>query len=341
MSVLGTGSEGYIGFELCKALSRENISFTGIDSGLFSECNLLEEVSYTTNFKDIRDIEKHDLIGVDSIIHLAAISNDPLGDLVEDLTYEINYEATIRLANLAKESGVRRFIFSSSCIMYGLDELEDKTEESSLDPQTIYARSKVLAEQDLLALASHEFNVISLRNGTVYGLSNKMRFDTVGNNFAGQIYQNSTIKLHGDGLTWRPVVLVEDVVNSMISMITRDIGPNDSLVLNNGSNKNNIQILDLAKVQRDWREDLEIEFLNLANADKRSYRANFDRLNTSCPDLSFKTNFGAQVQGLVNTFSKVPLEAEVVSDARFIRMKWLQNQMERGRVDEITLRVSS
>src|SRR5919109_267899 len=212
--VLITGHNGYIGSVMAPVLIQAGYDVVGLDTGYFNKCTLLPDtVQVPAVRKDIRSIDRSDLRGFHAVIHLAALSNDPIGNLDVGWTRQINYEGSVRLAEYAKAAGVERFLFSSSCIMYGMSEAKVVTEESPLDPRTEYARSKVLAERVIAALAADGFSPTFLRNGTIYGLSPRMRFDTVFNDLIATAVTTGKVVVHSDGKPWRPVVHVQDVAH--------------------------------------------------------------------------------------------------------------------------------
>ena len=249
MRILLTGSEGYIGSVMGPALLVAGHDVVGLDTGYFADCNLVppdEEVR--TIRKDLRDLEAGDVAGFDAVIHLAALSNDPIGNLNDSWTEDINYRGSVRLAELARQAGVERFLFSSSCIMYGMSEAAVVDETSPLDPKTEYARSKVRAEAAISNLASDSFSPTFLRNGTVYGLSPRMRFDTVFNDLIGRAVATRKVVIYGDGTPWRPVVHVKDLVRAFIAALEapRELIHNEAF--NNGADHLNHQVRELARI---------------------------------------------------------------------------------------------
>ena len=222
--VLVTGHTGYIGSVMTPMLVDRGYDVVGLDTGYFEGCTLVAPPAPIPAIdRDVREVVPEDLAGLDAIIHLAALSNDPIGNLSERWTAEINEEGSIRLAGLARAAGVSRFLFSSSCIMYGVASEDLVDETAPLSPQTVYARSKVFAERGIAALATDRFAPTFLRNGTVYGLSPRMRFDTVLNNLVGMAATTGRIVVHSDGTPWRPVVHVEDVCRAFIAILEAPI----------------------------------------------------------------------------------------------------------------------
>ena len=222
--ILITGNGGYLGSVMAPWLRSQGYEVIGLDTGYFSACTLAPDLAQIRTIrKDIRDVGAQDLAGFDAVIHLAALSNDPIGNLNAAWTRQINGEGTVRLARLAKQAGVPRFIFSSSCIMYGMSEAAVVDETAPLAPQTEYARSKVNAETALRRLADDRFSPTFCRNGTVYGLSPRMRFDTVLNNLMGCAYTTGRVVIHSDGTPWRPVVHVQDVARAFQAVLEAPI----------------------------------------------------------------------------------------------------------------------
>ncbi len=247
--VLVTGHNGYIGSVLAPTFAQAGHEVVGLDTGYYNPCALVPESAEIPWLrKDIRNIELSDLKGFDAVVHLAALSNDPIGNMNEKWTEEINHYSSVRLAELAKEAGVRRFLFSSSCIMYGMSEATVVTEESPLDPKTEYARSKVKSERAIYELASDSFSPTFLRNGTVYGVSPRMRFDTVFNDLMGAAVTTGRVTLYSDGKPWRPVVHVEDVSRAFLMVLEAPLADVWNQAINTGTNHLNHQIFELAEI---------------------------------------------------------------------------------------------
>jgi nucleoside-diphosphate-sugar epimerase len=250
--IMITGNNGYIGSVLAPSLRRAGYDVVGLDTNYFAECQLIPELAdIPTLRRDLRDLQAEDLRGVNAVVHLGALSNDPVGNLNEAWTRQINLEGTIRLANIAKRAGVRRFIFSSSCIMYGTSELAVADETSPLAPQTEYARSKVLAEIALRELADDKFSPTYCRNGTIYGLSSRMRFDTVLNDLMASAYTTGRVEVHSDGKPWRPVVHVEDVACAFQTVLEAPQELIHNQAFNVGAEHLNCQIRALAEIAVD------------------------------------------------------------------------------------------
>ena len=332
-NVLITGSNGYIGSRLLELLIKhKEFNVLGTDINYFEECNFYPEINYNFIRQDLRKFDYSILKNIDAIIHLGALSNDPLGSLNSNLTYDINTISSIKLAKKAKEYGVKKFIFSSSCIMYGQSNAKYVNEKSKLDPRTAYAKSKVYAEKEILGLSDENFCVTSLRNGTVYGFSNYMRFDTVLNNFIGNIYFNNSILINGNGRTIRPVVFIDDVCNSFIK--TLKINPKiiNGEAFNNGSNKCNITISKLAsKVSSSFYSKVFI--LNNANIDERSYRADFSKIKNTIKPI-FKDNLIKNSRNLINKLRYYNTPRDIVFSNKYIRMRTFENLIKNKRINK-------
>ena len=332
--VLITGHNGYIGSVMAPAFMKAGYEVVGMDSGFFGECTLVPDtVDVPSVHKDIRDLRVSDLSGFNAVIHLAALSNDPIGNLNNKWTEEINYRATVRLAELAKAAGVERFLFSSSCIMYGLSEAALVTEESSLDPQTEYARSKVKSEGAIAALADDHFSPTFMRNGTVYGVAPRMRFDTVFNDLMGAAVTTGKVTPYSDGKPWRPVVHVEDVARAFLAALQAPIEAVWNQAFNTGANHLNHQIIELAEIVCDTVPGCKLEVLATPGADQRTYKADFGKFARVFPDFSFKWNAQEGGRQLYGTFTQIGLTRDRFTDRRFTRLKWLRYLLDTGQLD--------
>lgn len=307
----------------------------GLDTGYFQECSLgTGDVLVDEIRKDIRELEAADLAGFDAVVHLAALSNDPIGNLNSEWTTTINRDASIRLAQLARAAGVERFLFSSSCIMYGMTEAAVVTEESPLDPRTEYARSKVVAERGISALAAPGFSPVFLRNGTVYGLSPRMRLDTVLNDFVAQAYLYGKVVVMSDGKPWRPVIHVEDVARSFLNILDAPVELIHNAVFNNGADHLNYQIAELAEIVAQAVPGTVVEIQATSGADQRTYKASFAKLRETFNDFAFRWDARAGARQVYEGYRDVGLTREDYEGKRFTRLRWLRALIESGRVDD-------
>jgi len=335
--VLVTGHRGYIGSVLAPHLARCGYDVVGLDTGYFDACTLYETddehlVPYVR--KDVRDLVVDDLRGFDAVVHLAALSNDPIGNLNERWTEDINHLATARLGELAREAGVRRFLFSSSCIMYGMLSADVVDETAPLDPRTTYARSKVLSEAALRELAADSFSPVYLRNGTVYGVSPRMRFDTVLNDFVASACTTGKVTVLSDGKPWRPVVHVQDVARTFEMVLRAPLDAIHNEAFNNGAEQLNHRVIELAELAVAAVPGARLEVLGAPSADQRTYRADFSKFARTFPDFEFTWTPATGAQELTEAFARVGLTHEHYTDARFTRLKWLDFLLSSGRLDD-------
>jgi len=331
--VLLTGHMGYLGAVMAPYLLEQGYDVVGLDTGYFEDCNLVPDpVSIPTIRKDIRDLHPDDVKNFYAIVHLAALSNDPIGNLDEGWTEEINHESSVRLAELAREANVRRFLFSSSCIMYGMSSTALVDETSPLDPQTEYARSKVKSEEAIRELATDDFSPTYLRNGTVYGVSPHMRFDTVLNDLVGQAFTTGEVVVFSDGKPWRPVLHVEDIARTFHAVLDAPIEDIHNEAFNNGADHLNHQVFELAEMAASVVPGAKLEVRGESSADQRTYKADFGKFARTFPDFEFTWNARTGAQQLADAFSEVGLTHEMFRDAKFTRLKWLNHLLDSGRL---------
>jgi nucleoside-diphosphate-sugar epimerase len=332
--VLITGHRGYIGSVMVPHLLEEGYDVVGMDAGYFDDCTLVaarEDVPVID--KDIRDVLPADLRSLYGVIHLAALSNDPIGNLDAGWTEQINYRASVRLAEMARDADVRRFLFSSSCIMYGMSVEGLATEESPLDPQTEYARSKVRSERRISALASDSFSPTFLRNGTVYGLSPRMRFDTVFNSLIGAALTSGRVTVLSDGKPWRPVVHVQDVSRAFQAVLEAPLDTIHDQAFNTGAEALNHRVIDLAEIAVRTVPGADLEVLAQPDADQRTYRTDFGKFARTFPGFEFRWDPSAGAVEVYEAFKGVGLTAEDFKSPRFTRLKWLRHLLDSGRLD--------
>lgn len=332
--ILITGHDGYIGAVMAPHLAAAGFEVSGLDTGFFGECNLIPDLGKVpASKKDLRDLTAGDLQGFDAVIHLAALSNDPIGNLNDSWTEDINYHASVKLAELARAAGVSRFLFSSSCIMYGSADALVVTEESPLDPKTEYARSKVKAERAISALADKSFSPVFVRNGTIYGVSPRMRFDTVLNDFMGSAATTGKVVIYSDGKPWRPVMHVQDVARYFQAMLEAPREKIHNQAFNAGANQLNHQILELAEIAVRTVPGAKLERLPKPGADQRTYKADFGKFARTFPDFQFKWNAVSGAAELYDAFKRAGLTHADYTDKRFTRLKWLRYLLDSGRLD--------
>jgi nucleoside-diphosphate-sugar epimerase len=330
-----TGQNGYIGAVMAPAFMAAGFEVVGIDTGYYRECTLVPDKGTVPEIrKDIRDLSPENLQGFDAVVHLAALSNDPVGNLNAGLTEDINFWASVRLAEMAKEAGIQRFLFSSSCIMYGMSEAAVVTEESPLDPKTEYAKSKVKSERAIAALADDNFSPTFLRNGTVYGLSPRMRFDTVLNDLMGSAVTTGKVILYSDGKPWRPVVHVQDVARSFIRVLQAPLEQVHNQAFNNGAEHLNHQIIQLAETVVKQVPGCRLEVRAEQGADQRTYKTDFSKFACTFPDFEFNWTARDGVKELHEAFTGIGLTYKEFDDPRFTRLRWLRYLMEQGRLSE-------
>ena len=332
--VLITGNEGYIGSVMAPIIAAAGHDVVGLDTGYFRDCTLIPpDRTIPTIDKDIRDLTLDDLRGFDAVVHLAALSNDPIGNLNDGWTAAINDRASFRLAELAREAGVRRFLFSSSCIMYGMSDAGVVDEESPLDPQTEYARSKVRSERAIRELASDDFSPTFLRNGTVYGVSPRMRFDTVFNNLMGMAVTTSRLIIRSDGKPWRPVVHVQDVSRAFRAVLEAPVEDVHNQAFNTGSDELNHQIIELAQIAVQTVPGAVLEVLAQPDADQRTYKTDFGKFARTFPDFRFEWTPTKGATEVYDAFKKIGLTADDFASPKFTRLKWIRHLLDSGRLD--------
>jgi nucleoside-diphosphate-sugar epimerase len=286
MKVLVTGHHGYIGSVVAPMLGEAGHDVVGLDTFYYEGCDLLDDALDVPALRmDVRDVTSDLLEGYEGIVHLAALSNDPLGELNEELTREINLRGTVELARKAREAGVRRFVFASSCSMYGASGTDElMTEEAPLRPLTAYAESKVRAEEALCELADGDFAPVFLRNATAYGASPRIRLDVVLNNLAAWAFTTGKVMIMSDGTPWRPLVHVRDIGAAATAALT---APNELVrneAFNVGAKDENYRVRELAEIVQETFADCEIEYAEGAGPDPRSYRVDFRKLAETLPD---------------------------------------------------------
>jgi nucleoside-diphosphate-sugar epimerase len=319
---------------MSRVLSERGHDVTGLDSELFAESTYgPEPAAIPAIRKDIRDLEASDVAGFDAIIHLAGLSNDPLGDLNPELTYDINHRASVKLAELAKAAGVERFIFSSSCSYYGAGGGDFLTEDAPFNPVTPYGTSKVWCERDISKLADDRFSPTFMRNATAFGVSPRLRFDLVLNNLVAWAVTQGTVFMKSDGMAWRPIVHIEDISRAMAAVLEapRALIHND--VFNVGRTEDNYLVRDLAEIVRDTVPGSRVEFAAGNNADTRTYRVNCDKYARTFPDTPMIWDARKGARELYETYVKLGLSVDDFEGPRYKRIAKIQSLIDAGRLD--------
>ncbi|MFL5421401.1 MAG: NAD-dependent epimerase/dehydratase family protein [Myxococcales bacterium] len=334
MRVLVTGHTGFIGAVMVPMLQRAGHDVVGMDTGFYDECNFLGSMARIASVrKDLRDVTREDLKGFDAVVHLAALSNDPLGDFDPELTYDINHRATARLASFAREAKVRRFLFSSSCSNYGAsggDGLLD--ERAAFNPVTAYGVSKVRAEKDLLELATDEFSPVLLRSATAYGVSPRLRCDIVLNNLTAWAVATGKVLIKSDGTPWRPIVHVEDICRAFAAALEAPRDTVHAQAFNVGRPEENYRISELAEIVRDTVPGCTIEFAGGAQPDARNYRVDTSKIARELP--AFRPQWTARkgAQQLYQAFREARIGLEDIEGWRYRRIGQLRKLLEGGRL---------
>jgi len=337
MKVLVTGYNGYVGTVMTPMLLAAGHNVVGLDTNLyqgstFGEEKIIENVPSID--KDIRDIDISDLGGFEAIIHLAGLSNDPLGDLNPDLTYQINHLASVKLAQLAKEAGISRFIFASSCSNYGAAGDDFLTEDAQFNPVTPYGISKVRVEQDVSKMADDDFSPTFLRSGTAYGVSPRLRFDLVLNNLVAWAYTTGNVLLKSDGTPWRPLVHIEDMSRAFLSVLNapRELVHNEAF--NVGRTEENYRVKDMAQIVIDTVPGSKLEFASDAGPDTRNYRVNCDKIATTLTEFKPQWTVQKGAQELYDAYRKVGLQTDEFEGNRYRRIHHIKYLISIGHLSD-------
>ena len=340
--ILVTGNMGYVGPELIKRLrnSYSGSEIIGVDMGYFAHCYTGADVfpeRYVDHqyFQDVRHIDYHLLNDVDAVVHLAAISNDPMGNAYESVTTEINYESSVKLAKLAKKAGVGAFVFASSCSVYGFAEGDARDEESELNPLTAYAKSKINTENATKDLADNNFTITSLRFPTACGMSDRLRLDLVLNDFVASAVASNRITILSDGTPWRPLIDIKDMARAIDWAISRKPDQDTQfLAINAGCTEWNYQVKDLAEAVKEYIPNVEIDINKEAAPDKRSYRVDFSKYERLALDYLPKVDLLQSIKELKQGLEKISFNNSNFRESQFMRLKVLTSHREQGRLNE-------
>ena len=334
MRILVTGTEGYLGSLLAPTLLAEGHDVLGVDTGYYKYGWLYHGSPRTpeTIAKDVRHLEAADLEGVDAVVHMAELSNDPIGDLIGDITYDINHHGSVRLARLAKEAGVQRFVYMSSCSVYGVA-AGTVDETSPTPPQTAYARCKALVEQDVTALADDDFSPTFLRNATAFGASPRMRFDIVLNNLAGLAWTERRIAMTSDGTPWRPLVHGLDIAQAIRRVLAARRDAVHAEVLNVGSDDNNYTVREIAETVAGEFPGCEVTF-GPPSADNRSYRVAFDKIRSVLPEFECAWDAQKGAAQLREVFERIDLDQATFTGRGHTRLAQIEYLKRTGQVDD-------
>lgn len=336
MKILVTGTDGYLGSLLVPMLLDQGHEVTGVDVGFYRSGWLYESGTdhVKTITRDIRTLESRDLAGHDAVVHMAELSNDPAGELAPGITRQINHHGSVRLAELAKRAGIRRFIYMSSCSVYGAVDGDQEVDESTPpNPQTAYALCKTLCERDIIALSGPEFSPVCFRNSTAFGASPRQRFDLVVNNLCGLAWTSGSIRMSSDGSPWRPLVHGSDIGRAILCALDAPIEAVHGEIINIGSNALNHRVGEIANAVAQRFEGCGVEY-GSASSDNRSYRVVFDKLKKHLPAFRCEWGLSDGIRQFHELFSKLDLKREDFENRAFTRLRQLKFLIETGQIDE-------
>jgi nucleoside-diphosphate-sugar epimerase len=338
MKILITGTEGYIGARLAPWLHAHGHEVCGLDIGLYRDgCLYLDPPGLPfaprTVYKDLRTVTPGDLEGFDAIIHLAELSNDPLGQNRPEITFRINHEGSVRIAKAARDAGVRRFIYASSCSVYGVGSGEFLDETSPTNPQTAYAQCKVLVERDLMPMADQGYCVAFLRNATAYGPSPRMRFDIVLNDLCALAWTRRKIAMVSDGSPWRPIVHIEDICEAMRCAVEAPADAVNGQIFNVGDTRENFRVREIAHIVAEAFPGCEVT-AGPPSQDNRSYRVSFDKIATKLPGFASRWTAQHGADELRRLFERIEFSPETYEFRAFTRLKQLKYLQRTKQIDE-------
>jgi nucleoside-diphosphate-sugar epimerase len=332
MRILLTGYDGYIGPVMSMVLKKSGHEVSGLDTGYFAEPS-------STGFlrKDVRDLTPSDLEGFQAVVHLAALSNDPMGELQPEWTHQINCEGSLHLARVARDAGVSRFLFASSCSIYGASENEFATEDSPVQPLSAYAVSKVKTEEGLDKLASLEFSPVALRNATAYGVSSRLRLDLVLNNLVAWAFTTGKVRIMSDGSPWRPIVHIEDIARAFAAVLSAPREAIHNQAFNVGATEENYQVRDLGQIVSETVAGSTVSYSGASSADARNYRVSFTKIRQALPDFHTEWTARRGAAELLAACRELNLREADLESRSYIRLKQLRYLLDSGELDE-TLR---
>ena len=334
MRIIVTGNHGYVGSAVAPALVAAGYDVTGLDTLLYEGCDFgADQAAIQTLRLDVRDVTPDFLRGFDAVVHLAALSNDPLGDLNDEWTYDVNLRGTLSLAEAAKEAGVRRFVFASSCSMYGRSSSARVNEDAPLVPLTPYAASKVRSEEGLAALADERFSPVFLRYATAYGVSSRLRLDVVSNNLVAWAHTTGRIRILSDGTPWRPIVHVEDMARAIMAVLEAPRETIHGEAFNVGRDSENYQVKELAEIVAATIPGCEVEYGPESAPDPRSYRVDFTKFARAFPECRLTWTASAGARELVDAYRERGLRKEEFEGEKYTRVRRLKKLIESGRLD--------
>ncbi len=334
MRVLLTGHKGYIGTILAPMLVNEGHEVVGFDSDIFRRCTFGDGIiTIPEIIKDIRDVELADVEGFDAVLHLAGLSNDPLGDLNPNLTFEINHLASVKLAELCKQAGVKRYIFSSSCSNYGAGGDDWLTETSAFNPVTPYGVSKVRVEHDVTKLADDSFSPTFLRNATAFGVSPRLRFDLVLNNLVAWAYAAGKVFIKSDGTPWRPIIHIEDISRAFVAVLHAPLDIVHNQAFNVCRTEDNYRIRELADIVKETVPGCEIEYAKDASPDKRNYRVDSSKIQKMIPGFQPQWNARKGAKELYEAYKRIGLKVEDFEGPKYKRIDHIKLLMSKHVLD--------
>jgi nucleoside-diphosphate-sugar epimerase len=342
MRVLVAGDRGYIGGVLVPFLRAAGHEVDGLDLDLYQGCDLGPAADHAVSQPpaDMRDVPASQLAGYDAVLCLAALSNDPLGDLSPAATYSVNLEGTLHLARMARQAGVERFLFASSCSLYGAAGSLAVAEDAELFPVTPYGESKVAAERELSQLADDNFSPVYLRNATAYGASPRLRLDIVVNNLTAVAMTTGQVRLESDGSPWRPLVHIEDISRAFLAMLEAPREVVHDQAFNVGRPQDNVQVRDIAEMVRDAVEGSTVSLADGAGPDLRNYRVDFSKLADTFPGLSLRWTVRDGIDELATAYAKYGLTYDDFTSSRFVRLRRIRELLDAGLVDDMLRRRS-